>query len=98
MPAQARTWGADVLIDWVLGTSLGRNVAAAGALLLAALLVLGGVFRAGGKAKLRKLETEALRDTVTRHERMNDAPISNGASDADNRDWLHTFARKHQRR
>jgi hypothetical protein len=86
------------MIAWVLGTSLGRNLAAAGALLLAVLLVLGGVFRAGGNAKLRKLETEALRDTLTRHERMNDAPISNGASDADNRDWLRTFARKHQRR
>ena len=42
-------------------------------------------------------ELDDLREEADRHDRINKADTSRGASDADNAEWLRQFGRKHRR-
>jgi hypothetical protein len=79
------------MIGWLLNTSLGRTIAAAGAILIA---VLAGL-RMHRRAVLAEAAARADRDTLETMERMRRAPDLRNASDADRVNWLRDFASRH---
>lgn len=84
-------------MGWLLGTSLGRNLLACGAVLLALLGLLAALMRSSRKAERQRLELDALRGAIEAHRRMNNADVSVGDHDAD-REWLRDRASRGSRR
>lgn len=78
-----------MVLGWIIGSKLGRRLGAALAA-AAAVLVLIWEMRRGIRrnAKLEQ-ETDRLRGAVEADRRMDHADTGDGASDADNREWLH---------
>lgn len=64
---------------------------------VAVLLGLLGAWVAGKREARSEARSEALRGDAKAHERMNDADLGIGASDADNIKWLRDFAERNQR-
>lgn len=83
---------------WDLITGLLPNVwgylAAAGA----ALLGLGGVYLKGRSDAKAKAENKAMKEDLKAHERINEADLGIGASDAERVERLREFAAKHGNR
>ena len=83
---------------WDLISGLLPNVwgylAAAGA----ALLGLGGVYFKGRSDAKAKAENKAMKEDLKAHERINEADLGIGASDAERVERLREFAAKHGNR
>ena len=83
---------------WDLISGLLPNVwgyiAAAGV----ALLGLGGVYLKGRRDAKAKAETKAMKEDLKAHERINEADLGIGASDAERVERLRDFAAKHGKR
>lgn len=83
---------------WDLISGLLPNVwgylAAAGA----ALLGLGGVYLKGRSDAKAKAENKAMKEDLKAHERINEADLGIGASDAERVERLREFAAKHGNR
>ena len=69
-------------MDWI----------AAAVALLAALGAVWGVGKANGTLRAKN---RGLQDEVDAHDRINEADLGIGASDADNQRWLRDFHTKH---
>lgn len=60
-------------------------------------LAVLAVWTAGKREARQEARTDALRADARANERMNDADLGIGASDAANVEWLRSFYDKHQR-
>lgn len=63
----------------------------------AALMTLVGIYLAGRRDGQEEARTRALKADAKAQERMNEADLGIGASDADNMRWLQSFHDKHKR-
>jgi len=86
------------VIGFFTGTALGRQLAAAGALLIGVLAIVGSLISRGGRIERDKATARTIKAERATHERMNDAPTLRDASDADRVDWLRAFARRNSNR
>lgn len=75
-------------VSWVINSNAARRVGSALALFAAALALIWEMRRSTKKNVKLEAEVDRLKGAAEADERMDHADTGNGASDADNRDWL----------
>lgn len=86
------------MIAFFTTTALGRQIAALGGLLIAALALFGALISRGGRIERDKAQARTITAERATHKRINHAPTLRDASDDQRRDWLRKYARRNANR
>lgn len=86
-----------MVIGWLIGSKWGRRIGAALAAAAAVLVLIWEMRRGIRRNAKLEIETERLRGAVKADRRMDHADTGDGASDADNREWLRERGRRKPR-
>lgn len=78
---------------WAILAPFRKALAWAGA----AFVIIGGAFLAGRRDAKQARKVQDLKAEVKAHERINEADLGIGASDADNQRWLRDFHERNSR-